>query len=231
MVKHTLNGNYFNEIDSEEKAYWLGFIQADGCIYKQGASYRFQMNLSGKDKEHLEKFKSCIEASYPVNTKTVRVKGKDYESSFIRVDSKEFCENLMLNGIFPRKTLNDSFPELEESLMRHYVRGFFDGDGGVKLDKRGNNPTRARMSFTGGEEYLTLLKEHLEMNGIIPSEKAIEKNSKSSACMLSYSSMKNNSMIYSYLYRDASIFLERKKEQLDAMMNRYMSRLVATQGQ
>ena len=33
-MKHNLNKDYFKNIDNEEKAYWLGFIAADGCIYK-----------------------------------------------------------------------------------------------------------------------------------------------------------------------------------------------------
>ena len=50
LLKHNLNKEYFKNIDTEEKAYWLGFIAADGCVYKMSKNaHRLQINLSYKD--------------------------------------------------------------------------------------------------------------------------------------------------------------------------------------
>ena len=54
--KYKLNEHCFDEIDTEEKAYWLGFIAADGCVYKNSNAWRLQINLKSSDKHHLEKF-------------------------------------------------------------------------------------------------------------------------------------------------------------------------------
>lgn len=219
-MKHSVNKDYFKHIDEPNKAYWLGFIQADGCIYKQDSTLRFQMNLSSKDAGHLEKLREAIEATYPVKEKIVRLKGKEYSSSQIRIDSKEFCINLMENGIDIKKSLNSNFPDLPSELMPHYIRGFFDGDGGMKFDKRGSN-TRTRINFTGGKDFLEKLKDYFDSIGVIASKKAIEKNSRSEAHMLSYSSKDNNIKIYQHLYNSAEIYLDRKFEKINEMLDRY----------
>lgn len=77
--KHKLNKSYFASIDSEEKAYWLGFLMADGCVYKGSSknSYRLQINLSFNDRDCLEKLNESIESDYDIKDKYVYLKSTD----------------------------------------------------------------------------------------------------------------------------------------------------------
>jgi len=213
--RNHVNEDYFKAIDSEAKAYWLGFIQADGCIYIQETTYRFQMNLSGKDKDHLIKFNEAVDSTYKVSDKLIRANGKEYTSCTVKINSKPFCEALMHQGIVPQKTLNDHFPDLHGGLMRHYVRGFFDGDGSIKL--YGN---RARIDFIGGKKFLEKLANTLETEaGVSLSEKAMDQNVKSQAWMLSIHSRENVEKMHRYLYDGSTIYLHRKLEKFERYVN------------
>lgn len=57
-----MNSNFFNEITSNNIAYWIGFITADGSVNKNSLS----IGLALKDKEHLEKFLKAIQATTPI---------------------------------------------------------------------------------------------------------------------------------------------------------------------
>ena len=125
-MRHTLNKNYFKNIDTEEKAYWLGFIAADGCVYKMSKNaYRLQINLSAVDIGHLELFNDCIESDYIITQKKVN----NSDTCILKISSKEFTDNLINLGITPNKSLIVQMPNISQDLIRHFIRGYFDGDG------------------------------------------------------------------------------------------------------
>ena len=218
--RKNVNENYFKNIDTSEKAYWLGFIQADGCIYQQETTYRFQINLSGKDKGHLKKLNNHLSSTYTVSERKVIVKGKEYETCSLKINSKPFCENLIMNGITPQKTLNDAFPNLRKDLMSHYLRGFFDGDGGIKIDSRPNT-IRSTISFAGGEEFLIKLGKYLSEIGIVLSKKAIVKTHNSKAYVLTINSKDNIIKLYDHIYKNQTICLDRKIAKYHKVLERY----------
>lgn len=132
------NEHVFDFIDSEEKAYWLGFIFADGYIYsaplKEGKTrvdYNFELCSSDKDKGHMEKFNKFIDRN-----KEVKVTKSDKLGHFrcrVCLSSKHLWNTLNYLGCTPNKSLTLSFPKLsvfrDASLIRHFIRGYFDGDG------------------------------------------------------------------------------------------------------
>ena len=65
--KLPINSNYFETIDTEHKAYWLGFIYADGYLSISGKTKRMGVSLCLKDKVHLQNFSKCIESNYPIH--------------------------------------------------------------------------------------------------------------------------------------------------------------------
>ena len=127
--KYLCNFDYFKNIDTEEKAYWLGFIFGDGCI--SGNNFTFQLNV--RDKSHLEKFKQSINSNHPIKNKIVRktIKGivKKYYHSLLLISSKDFTKNLKDKGIVENKTYFGNFPNIDSSLFCHFIRGYFDADG------------------------------------------------------------------------------------------------------
>lgn len=118
--KFSYNDSFFENIDTEEKAYWLGFISADGNIRKD--FHRLRIVLKITDVEHLEKFKKDIQADNPV----ILIKN----AAEIRIDSQRICKDLFKLGVVPNKSLIlEPIKCLLDNLYRHYWRGLIDGDG------------------------------------------------------------------------------------------------------
>lgn len=122
--KYRVDSNYFDSVDSEAKAYWLGFITADGCITSEDL---FKLVLAEVDREHLEKFIVDINSTYPLH----REESHGHVAYGIYMRNKAFVESLETWGIGPRKTFEVEPAVLPLHLERHYWRGIFDGDGCV----------------------------------------------------------------------------------------------------
>lgn len=140
-VKRTLNKSFFKNIDTESKAYWLGFIFADGCVTNNNltGNYKLAVELSSVDKHHLIKLKKDIES----DAKICKRKGK--EMSSVNISSKELIQDLIKYGCIPNKTENGYISKeilnLNNELKNAFIRGFLDGDGFI--DKK-----RYRIIFT-----------------------------------------------------------------------------------
>ena len=210
-MKHKLNKDYFKTIDTENKAYWLGFIAADGCIYKMSkTAYRFQINLKADDINHLIAFNNEIESDYDIITKAV---GKS-EACQLKIASKEFTEHLIALGITPRKSLTIQMPELRDDLYKHFIRGYFDGDGCITYSKRANKDTyRYKFSIIGGEPMLEAINNKMNL------DLSIYDINHSEAVDLSTANKNKIIAIYDYLYKDATIYLESKKEKFEEVLS------------
>ncbi|MEG1142716.1 MAG: LAGLIDADG family homing endonuclease [Clostridia bacterium] len=129
--KYTYNKEFFKNIDTEEKAYWLGFIMADGCVSKREdyESYRFRLALKEEDFTHLEKFVKCIDGNNEVLHKKSIYNNSVYEYCKVDVYSSEFSTHLVNLGVVPNKTKSFSHPKIKDELFKFYLRGYFDGDG------------------------------------------------------------------------------------------------------
>ena len=131
--KIDVDDTLFESIDNPFKAYWLGFLYADGNITYNllKTKYSVELCLSEKDLDHLEKYKNFLNTSkkisYRSNTKSYR----------LNIQSKKMCENLINLGCTPKKSLTLKFPEfLSEDLVNHFIRGYFDGDGSISISNK-----------------------------------------------------------------------------------------------
>jgi intein-encoded DNA endonuclease-like protein len=132
--RYMVNHSYFNDIDSEEKAYWLGFLYADGCVRHTKTNSQVVLKLSTKDEGHLVRFKENIESEHKVvhsQSKTISKKGTPSISNncLIRVNSCEMVNDLINQGCVPRKTFTINKPNIDEKYYKHFLRGYYDGDG------------------------------------------------------------------------------------------------------
>ena len=144
-----MNENFFDEIDNEEKSYWLGFLYADGSI--SSSQNGIELSLKSSDIHHLKKFSKSL----------------DFQNKHIYQDDircrLNFCNKHMHNklielGCTPKKSLTLVFPTAEQvplDLIHHFVRGYIDGDGSVMvgLNHRGER-VQPRLSILGTESFL-----------------------------------------------------------------------------
>lgn len=132
--KYDFDEHVFDIIDTEEKAYWLGFLYCDGCLYDEtkGAS-RNTLCLELKDHEHVEKFKRFLQATYPIHYSYNRKYGNTYARLSVR--SEYFTRRLKQLGIVSNKTYDHSVPVYipPEPLTKDFWRGCVDADGGMDL--------------------------------------------------------------------------------------------------
>lgn len=132
-----LNVKYFENIDTKEKAYWLGYLAADGSV-KKG-----KVTLVSKDLEIIQRFKNAIESGHKISERKLFDKrtNKIYDTNFIQICSEQFSTHLSNAGVTKDKSLNYTFPNLNEKLQSYFIAGLFDGDGSIYSthDKLGIN--------------------------------------------------------------------------------------------
>lgn len=134
---YTCDYNYFDNIDTEDKAYWLGFLSADGWTSKNEKSNAGAtgIDLQYGDINHLKKFNKCINGNYKITDKwkecniSTKDKTKKHHICSIRIFSLTMHEALVNKGFTKNKSYEFKIPDMDESLIRHFIRGYFDGDG------------------------------------------------------------------------------------------------------
>lgn len=193
--RHTVDEHYFDNINTEDKAYFLGLMYSDGSVTKN------QFYLKLKDEHILQSFKECIKSSAPIRSKNTPW-GVIY---LFCVSSQKLCKSLINQGCYINKTKTIKFPKLEATLIKHFIRGFFDGDGCLQL-----NDKLYRCSF----DLTSASKEFLEQVRPIITEKAISngglnKEFKYDVWHLRYCG-KQVIQILDWLYSDANFYLNRK---------------------
>lgn len=145
-----LDEHIFDVIDTEEKAYWLGFLYADGGITKTNKRSRLELTLKESDYNHIEKFKRFLKSTNKIQYKQCKL-GNAYRlvvSSVILVDA------LIEKGCTPRKSLTLTFPKegiIPNELIRHFMRGYFEGDGWLGFNTEHNHH---RCNIVGTKDFI-----------------------------------------------------------------------------
>ena len=135
-TKKEIDENIFEKIDTEEKAYWLGFLYADGCVSEIRNSV--ELSLQEQDYEHLIKYKNFLKSKHEIKK---RIKDNKYVSYRLSFNSKKIKEDLIKVGCIPRKSLILTFPteeQVSKELIPHFIRGYLDGDGCITHNSKGN---------------------------------------------------------------------------------------------
>lgn len=132
------NPSYFDQIDTPAKAYWLGFIAADGCVRGfESGSLRLVIKLARKDRGHLAILHEALGARRPIrDTEGISIDGVLRQSATLDVCSPQIVNALVSHGITPRKTHTYERWNGPADLMPHYWRGIIDGDGSIYLADR-----------------------------------------------------------------------------------------------
>ena len=201
--------HFFDNIDSEESAYILGFIYADGCLTK-GNNLSF--TVAEFDKEILEKIKKCLNSNHHIGTyigNNGYVIGNKYCK--LSICNKHLHDTLVNLGATERKTKGLKFPTwLRQDLIRHFIRGFFDGDGSVYYVKQADF---VNCNFTGTFDMLSNIRNILHQE--ISTSASVYKYANKDIYDFKVGGKNKVIAFYNYLYKDASIFLSRKKDKFD----------------
>jgi hypothetical protein len=183
--KLKFNISYFDNIDTKEKAYWLGFIVADGCLKNN------KVRLVSKDEEILIKFKKSLESEHKIvkNTTIDKRNNKEYTSYVISITNNLFTKKLQ-KYINVEKSDNFIIKNIDEKYYLNFIAGMFDGDGSLTIYGKDNN--RIKVNLISTKECLEQIQDFLEKNKIITKKTKI---------------LKHYSTNRLYLYRDAFNFL------------------------
>lgn len=198
----------FNNIDNEEKAYWLGFILADGNIYRN----ELRLKISEKDENHIKKFIKFVNGK-----EDELLKEQFHTITGNRLVNVTLCDRFMINklaeyGLHPNKT-NKEIPYygIEKELRRHYIRGIFDGDGHIRSDL-------SSIGVCGSKEVLTFIQDTICEDLKISKSTTIYKQEKTKDNeLMKLGFFKDRKEVAKYLYKDSKIYLDRKYKLYEEM--------------
>jgi len=199
--KYELNEQYFDNIDTPNKAYIIGLLIADGNI-SQKNSVRLQLQES--DKLILEKINNEIGSTRPLRFVKVSKYKSNYKDSYLlEFNSSHMIEELSKYYITPRKDFTTQFPiSIDESLYRHVIRGILDGDGCIVK-------TSYSCCITGNSTLIYFIRDYIQDTlGIKCGVSSIQSNDKTK-CLYIHSKKRVKTFL-DYIYKDADLFIERK---------------------
>lgn len=207
------NYNAFNKIDNEESAYWLGFMYADGFI--ESKSNGVGLGISIKDIEHMDKF--CDFLQYPKGKYIVKSHQFGSKSSYNKKGEEMYMVNTLIRnntlwndlnnkGCIPNKSLVLTFPDESifenKELIRHFIRGYCDGDGSLTWSNKDH--TIPSITFVGTKNFLEGIQLYLGKGYLMH-----KPNCSEFTYRLSYTHTKAFNAV-KYMYNHSNIYLNRK---------------------
>ena len=203
-VRPIYNRNFFDVIDTEEKAYFLGILYSDGCILPK--EHKIQLHMC--DLDVLEKFKKALD--HPGNILYPKRYSETRKQSYkFQVFGKEMVKALVGHGCTPRKSNTLEAPKTVPSeLIRHFIRGYFDGDGCISLHTRSRGTKEVSVSVAGTKSVMSFIRDNLIINDIkcgVPTKHKFGE-------VAHYFDIYKNSVIdfAQYLYNNSSVWMDRK---------------------
>ena len=205
----TYDKNFFDSIDNEEKAYWLGFIMADGYtkLGKNNKPAQMTIEIGKKDIEILNAFKKSIKSNHIIRERSRKTcTGKISEICSITISSQHLTSKLISYGVIPNKTyigfINEEIFSDNEELIFHYLRGYSDGDGTINK-RKGNYVFKLVIK---SKSILDTISNWIKKYCNIDPKITIWED----AYRLSVQNKKDYFIFLEKLYKNANIYLDRK---------------------
>lgn len=227
--KYPFNYNYFESIDSPDKAYFLGLLAADGNVLKRTSSSTqaiTRISLQQSDKQILEMFKIYLDSQQPLyRTERISNNYTNYMYSLELVSDK-LANDLSKYNIVPQKTYGYEMIELNENLMSHYFRGYFDGDGSILCSNNTyHTPSQYDVTISGFVHNLEKMQQYLYQHDIKTTiaidNREIKKNKYNLPFgNLRFDNIDNKYKFIQYIYQDKrDIYIARKKYLSNCFIN------------
>ena len=219
--RYTYDEDFFENIDTEDKAYWLGFFYADGYVTCKKYAHRLGISLAIKDYHHLEKLNNSLKSNMPKQ-------GFKPGTKYCRLvfSGEKITNDAITQGIIEQKTDKLKPPQnVPEKLYRHYIRGYMDGDGSITLS---STVMVYKVRFLGTYDILTDIENYLisktDINKVFRYYKR-----KPDQTVMQYEIGGNLQVrkILDFLYEDATIYLDRKYDRYIELCKMLDSRATA----
>jgi len=210
------------DTNGQEFFYWLGFIYADGCltICKKTGKKRITVSSSIKDKNHILKFCKFFNININETNTYLKKTQKWYKGCCGKINTKKVCNFIVDNyGLVQRKSsVNTPLPNIPQNYIHHFIRGYFDGDGHVGIKPTISNykrPNRIynQLRFAIYNGTPTIIEDMAVILRQISGAKL--KTHRRQDYNVNYIACVGNNVctkLYNYLYKDATVYLERKKK-------------------
>ena len=214
--KWEINENYFDDINTAEKAYFLGFLYADG--YNNVKKHEIKIRLSIQDEELLIKFRDIL---YPNQDRPLQYSVRNGNHSYceLYVSNKRLSDSLVKHGCIQAKTFQVAFPYfISKSLYRHFIRGVFDGDGSICLSVLKSGEHKTCFSIIGYRPFIADINKVIAMECDLNENKLISYKGKDERiATLAFTGCRQCIRIREYLYQDANLFMKRKYEKFNKL--------------
>lgn len=211
--KRIIDHDYFANMDTEEKAYWLGILTTDGCITKNN---QIKLHINASDRNHLIKFRTALKSDYTI------IEHRNNSISLEFVSTKIYAD-LIKYGLIERKTgFTVKAMELSRELERHYWRGCIDGDGCLSegtLSSKGNKYNYPVLKFCGDFSLVNSFRDFCKLYDCGNTSKVRHiKNEQ----IVDFSLACNQALkIMNVLYEDSQIYLDRKYLRYNNYVEKY----------
>ena len=217
--KYFFDFNYFEKIDDEKKAYWLGFLYADGNIVKQDnrgyGEQEFKISVAKRDEEILEKYKEDLKSTYPLryDESSHKQNPKNQIQVICSYRSQKTVEDLKKLGCVENKSLILTFPneqQVPNEFIYDFIRGYFDGDGSITSYQGKYN-----INIVGTKDFISKLATYFE-GGSVYQDKRKENSW--------YYNLGGNHQVlkfYHLLYDNSTRYLKRKYDKFQPLINKY----------
>lgn len=208
--RYPADDNFFNEINTQDKAYILGMLYGDGCnmsYYDRGV-HQVRLQLKYDDREILEKVRDAIGTFRPIKECMSNTGFGVLHSAILDITNKQQCIDLCRHGVVPQKTNILTYPKtLDDNLLFHFLRGLSDSDGCI------HDPIRRkyRADLYGTESLMLAIQKKLDECGIMSRIRRGHSGAGFKPAEILCISGKEN--FYKYLdnlYCDANLKMERK---------------------
>lgn len=216
--RYTLNEYFFDIIDNELKAYLLGYLFADGFVGDEKYN-NIVFSQKKEDAEAVKLLKKSIEYTGDLRIFKPRISSFENSSDQVAINfSSMHMSNTLRNYGLSKKEFYDKFPKLNNVLMRHFIRGFFDGDGSITLTRS----TYKDKIYYGGAFNIIINKKLVNsfLNLFNEIHFTIDQSKTDYMVYLKCNSKKSIKLIYNYFYKDSKYFLSRKKKKFDEIIGR-----------
>lgn len=202
--KYSLNANYFDCIDTQDKAYLLGLLYADGC----NSNGHIFIRLQERDKDILDKMNIALDSDRPLRFIDYSSRNGCCQNQYgLDIVNQHMSNQLALLGMIPNKSLVLEFPQwMNVELYPHFIRGYFDGDGYVS-----KNYNNAKLSIISTKVFCEKIKDIVYRDiGVNACIYLCHKNESTTTRTLQISGRNQIKKFLDYIYNDANLYLDRK---------------------